>query len=156
MANYVSLSVVASEQASTTTSVGFPSIAGSAVIVEQVNTPYTQAGVSVISRIILRAAGLNQDNKVFGSAQTVAAISTALGLVGYSASVSVYRSEQSTAATNVLIGNGLAITVQPVTGMTIAGVAILSKIVVPAHGLKQRQREYFSALSVAALVTALG
>ena len=156
MPQFSSLSVFVSEQSTATASVGFPSSNGSAVIVEQIATPYTQAGVSIISRIILRSAGLNVDNKVFGSAQTVAAISAVLGTVGYSSPVSVYRSEQSSSAINVVIGTGLGISILPVTGLTIAGVAILSKIVLPAHGLRQKTREYYSALSVSALITALG
>lgn len=155
MANFVSLNTLPSEQSSAVVATGFPSLIGNNVVIEQVATPYTQAGVSVVSRIIVAGQGLNLSNKSYGSAQTVSAIATALG-AGYSSPVSVYKTINSNGPINVSFGSGTGAVIETVTNMSIGTTPILSMIILPAHGLRQRQRVYYSALTTAALITALG
>lgn len=154
--NYVSLSVFPSEQASAAVTAGFPSLIGIPIIIEQVATPYNQGGAPVLSRIIMMARGLNSQDKVYGSAQTVAAIATALGTAGYTPPVSVYKTERSVSPVNVSFGNGIGFVIEPVTNLTLSGVPILSKVIISAIGARQQARVYFSGLNVAALITALG
>lgn len=67
----------------------------------------------------------------------------------------VVANENSAGTITIGIPTSLAggIIFESVTARTIGGISVVSKIIVPASGLNQKAREYYSASTVAALVT---
>ena len=160
MSNYVSLSVFTGEQASAAVPTAFPTSGAGGIFIEQISGTLTIAGTTILSKIFLASGGLNRSGAIYYSASDVPTIVTALGATLFK-TFSVYRSTNSTAASNIAIpvsGEiGMVIETAPtgVNAITIATVPILSQFVFLRQGLNQGKRIYYSGTSVAGNVTTM-
>lgn len=67
--------------------------------------------------------------------------------------LTVVKNENSAGTIQLAIptnGSG-GIVFEQINSITVGGIAAISKVIVPANGLNQKAREYFSASTVAAL-----
>ena len=154
MANFVALTVFEGEYAAASISIAFPTSGNGTIVIETVSG-LTIAGTTILSKIIIAAFGLNQKDRVYYSASSVATIVGSLGLS--MVTISCFVNISATAAVNVAFpANGAGGVIIRTEATTIAGTTILSSIVVPSRGLNQLQRVYYSAATVAANVTLMG
>ena len=151
MANYVISSVFEGENASVVNSIAFPTSGSGTIVIETVTSGLIIAGVAILSKIIIVASGLNQKDRVFYSASSVTTLVAALGI----SMVAISCFVNASATVPIIVAfpaNGSGGIIMRTESITIAGTAILSSIIVPARGLNQLARSYYSAATVAANV----
>jgi len=156
MPNFVALSVYRTTQSSATTSVAFPFFGNGGIVVET-QPSFVIAGVTILSAIIVPSTGLNQKQRIYYSALSVSAVLTALGAGFISTNTWNSTNAVGVATATLFPADGASgIVIEAASGITINGTAVLSQIIVPANGLNQKARIYYSASTVAALVTLFG
>lgn len=154
MPNFVATNLYRSLNSSAAVSIALPTLSHG-IVIEAAPANTVINGVTINAIVILPATGLNKKERRYYSATAFATLISALG-AGY-VTVSVFKSEQSAAATNVAFpANGSNMVIEAVSGLTLGTTPILSKFVIPATGLNQPVRTYFSGATVAANVTLMG